>query len=143
MKRFFLYPSLFKVAQIVFLFGLFLVLSIPATAQTSYFEQNDWRENYIADTYHLDLPKESRLIESNVRPYQFAVPVKVNRSIYLGDEDNGLDGYFHYFYSIVVTDAQSINFTLEGLNKANVVAVYVNSMKSIFDLMHRAIINLI
>lgn len=110
-----------------FILLLIVLLSFPLflNAQVSYFEQNDRKSNYFIDKLKIDLPKSKRSIRNTERPYQFAIPFNANRSIHLGDEDKSVDGYFHYFLEIKAVDAYALNFTLEGLKGADVVAVFI------------------
>jgi V8-like Glu-specific endopeptidase len=111
---------------------LLILVLISGFSQTSYFYQNSWRSEYFIDNYRLDLPKQARIIENNGGAFQFAIPVDVNRPIYLGEEDKSQDGHYHYFYSIESSDAKALNFTLQGLTKSGVESVYVNAENHIF-----------
>jgi V8-like Glu-specific endopeptidase len=111
--------------KLIFIYIL-IIIPFISFSQSSYFQQDEWHSSCFIDQFILDMPKTSRTIENKGGPFQYAIPYEVNRSIFQTENVKAQDGFYHYFFNVSVSEAYAINFTLKGMLKSNVDAVYVN-----------------
>jgi lysyl endopeptidase len=118
----------------VLFLGLILFVTAGLNAQQSIFSGKLGREAFFIDKLQIDLPKSKQQIDAKENgAYQFAIPFQVEKKMYLLANEEKMNNYYYYATSLFASDAYAVNFSMQGLNRAGVIGVFVHDLKNSFD----------
>ncbi|MFO7865151.1 MAG: T9SS type A sorting domain-containing protein [Salinivirgaceae bacterium] len=111
-----------------------LFVGLQLTAQQSIFTEKGEREAFFIDKLQIDLPKTRQQIDHEQNgAYQFAIPFQVKKNMHLLASERKINDHYYYATCIFANDAYAVNFSIQGLNRAEVAGVYVHNLKSPYD----------